>query len=55
MAAKGEAWELFDLSVDRAETNDLAEKFPEKVEQLEQDWTRRLKAYRALAVGKPLP
>lgn len=32
------AWELFDLSLDRAETKDLASRFPEKVRALEQAW-----------------
>jgi len=53
VAAKGEPWELFDLSVDRAETNNLAVRFPDKVKQLEAAWTRQLNAYRALALGKP--
>jgi arylsulfatase len=30
------AWELFDLSTDRAETNNLAAKLPDKVRELEQ-------------------
>ncbi len=31
-------WELYDLGVDRCEMNDLALKFPQKVEQLAQKW-----------------
>jgi len=53
VAAHGDPWELFDLSVDRAETNDLAARFPEKVKQLEAAWTRQLNACRGLAFGKP--
>jgi len=53
VAAHGDPWELFDLSVDRAETNDLAARLPEKVKQLEAAWTRQLNACRGLAFGKP--
>lgn len=31
-------WELYDLSVDRCEMNDLALKFPQRVEQLARKW-----------------
>ena len=31
-------WELYDLSKDRTETNDLATKFPERVEAMEKQW-----------------
>ncbi len=41
VAAKNDPWELYDLSVDRAETNNLASQRPEKVQELEQAWTRR--------------
>ncbi len=34
-------WELFDLSSDRAETNNLAAKMPEKVKELAAVWTRQ--------------
>jgi arylsulfatase len=34
----GGAWELYDLSVDRGETNDLAEKHPEKLQELVELW-----------------
>ena len=54
VAAKGEPWELFNLGVDRAETNDLAGQFPEKVKQLEQEWIRQLNSYRTMALGRPL-
>ncbi len=49
-AAKG-PWELFDLSTDRAETNDLAAQHPEKVRELEQAWTQRLEQCRKLAAA----
>lgn len=38
VSAKDEAWELFDLSKDRAETKDLVEAMPEKAKQLETVW-----------------
>ena len=38
VAAKGQPWELFDLSKDRAETRNLAGQFPAKVKKLEQLW-----------------
>ena len=31
-------WELFDLSIDRTEVNDLATRFPEKVEAMNALW-----------------
>jgi arylsulfatase len=34
-------WELFDLSTDRAETNNLAAKMPEKVRELADLWTKK--------------
>lgn len=38
VAAKDDPWELYDLSMDRAETNNLADQHPEKVQELEQVW-----------------
>jgi arylsulfatase len=35
-------WELFNLAEDRAETNNLAPKMPEKVRELAALWTARL-------------
>jgi arylsulfatase len=31
-------WELYDMSVDRTETNDLAVKYPDRVEQMGKQW-----------------
>jgi hypothetical protein len=31
-------WELFDMELDRTETNDLASRFPQRVAQIEADW-----------------
>jgi arylsulfatase A-like enzyme len=38
--ANAKRWELFDLELDRAETNDLATKYPARVQQMEADWLR---------------
>ena len=34
------SWELFDMEQDRTETNDLAARYPQRVEQMEADWLR---------------
>jgi arylsulfatase len=36
--ARQNAWELYDMTVDRTELNDLAAQHPEKVQQLERQW-----------------
>ena len=38
VAARDELWELYDLSSDRTEQNNLASSHPEQVKQLEKDW-----------------
>jgi arylsulfatase A-like enzyme len=43
-------WELYDLSVDRSEMNDLAARQPERARELEQAWTQRLAEFRELAM-----
>jgi len=47
-------WELYDVSKDRAESNDLASQNPEKVQELERMWNEHTAEFRALAV-KNLP
>jgi arylsulfatase A-like enzyme len=49
VAAKGDPWELYDLRSDRAESNNLAGKRPEKARELEARWTRELEAISRLA------
>ena len=49
VAAKNELWELYDLSKDRSETNNLANKLPEKVKELERLWLEKWEAFVALA------
>lgn len=43
-------WELYDLSKDRAESNDLASEQPEKVRELEQRWNKATDEFRELAM-----
>jgi arylsulfatase len=51
------AWELYDLSTDRGESHNLADKMPEKRRELEQAWNKAWEEIRTLAVrdlpGKP--
>jgi arylsulfatase len=47
-------WELYDLTTDRAESNDLASQHPEKLHELEQIWNQHTEEFRALAL-KDLP
>ncbi len=41
VAAKDQPWELYDLSKDRAEQNNLATQMPEKAKELESAWQRQ--------------
>ncbi len=45
VAAKGEPWELYDLSVDRAETNDVKDTHPEIVKRLSDQWDQQHKQF----------
>ena len=41
-------WELYNMEVDRTETNDLADTFPKKVEEMKkmwEDWAKRVNVY----------
>lgn len=49
VAAKGDAWELYDLKTDRAESHNLAASMPEKVKELEVVWQRQTDEFTALA------
>lgn len=44
VAAKDEPWELYDLSTDRAESQNLVQQRPEKAKELEALWNRELDA-----------
>ncbi len=46
---KQQQWELYDLGQDRSESINLADKFPDKVQELSQIWEDRWREFRALA------
>jgi len=48
VAAKGDPWELYDLSRDRAEQRNLAGQMPDKVKELEQAWQRQTENFSEL-------
>jgi arylsulfatase A-like enzyme len=43
------AWELYDLTTDRAEQHNLADEMPERVKELEQVWQRQVDSFTELA------
>jgi arylsulfatase A-like enzyme len=47
-------WELFDMELDRTETNDLASRFPQRVAQMEADWLQWAKQTGAPLKGTAL-
>lgn len=49
VAAKDEPWELYDLSMDRAEQNNLADKMPDKVRVLADLWQKQTDEFTDLA------
>jgi arylsulfatase A-like enzyme len=49
VAAKGDAWELYDLKTDRAEQQNLASAMPEKVKELELVWQRQTDSFTELS------
>jgi arylsulfatase len=54
VAAIDSPWELYDLRTDRSESHNLAAQQPDKVQQMEEAWTRHLEEFRRLAL-KDLP
>jgi arylsulfatase len=52
-AGQNGPWELYDLSVDRGESNNLATERPEKVRELEQLWQQRFDEFCQQAVQDP--
>ncbi|MCO6457409.1 MAG: arylsulfatase [Pirellulaceae bacterium] len=53
VAAKGEHWELYDLSTDRAESHNLADAHPDQAKRLEALWEQQLREITALAQLSP--
>ena len=49
VASKDEPWELYDLSVDRGESSDLAQTHPEKLQQLVKAWETSTEEFTELA------
>lgn len=49
VAAKGDAWELYDLKTDRAEQHNLAEQMPAKVKELADKWQNQTDEFTLLA------
>jgi arylsulfatase len=49
VACKNSPWELYNLSKDRSETNNLAEAQPERVKALDRLWTKHADEFRKLA------
>lgn len=45
-SGKNGKWELYNLKVDRCESNDLASKYPERVKQLAQQWADIAEGFR---------
>lgn len=50
VAAKGDAWALYDLSKDRGELKNVAAEHPDKVKELQTEWQRRFDEYAATAL-----
>jgi arylsulfatase len=48
VAAAGEPWELYDLKTDRAEQQNLAAAWPQKVQELERVWQRQTDSFTEL-------
>jgi len=55
VATKDQPWELFDLSKDRTETQDLAARFPGKVKELERLWQSKADQFARDAGSSPKP
>ena len=52
VAARDEAWELFNLNEDRTETQDLSYRMPERMLELEEYWEKMLNDIREVAPQK---
>ena len=54
IADDGQPWELYDLKTDRAEQQNLAERMPEKVNELSRVWQRQTDAFTELVKKTPI-
>ncbi len=54
-AGKDSAWELYDLSTDRAETHNLAEQQPDRVKVMAERWSKQTAEFTALALKDAPP
>ena len=50
VAPKGAPWELYHLRGDRAESNDLSQRYPDMARALENRWELRSSEFRKLAL-----
>ncbi|MGI8979673.1 MAG: arylsulfatase [Pirellulaceae bacterium] len=50
VAAKNEPWELYDLTTDRSESTNIAEKMPERVAELAKIWEAKQADFKELAM-----
>ena len=55
VAPKGQPWELYDLSSDRAEANDLSSAEPDRVAAMERAWNQQLGQAWRMATGETAP
>ncbi|MCL4118581.1 UNVERIFIED_CONTAM: hypothetical protein GTU68_006464 [Idotea baltica] len=53
VAAKGDPWELYDLSVDRTEQHNVAEQHPHRVQQMSERWKQQTDQFIELARKNP--
>jgi len=54
-AGEKSPWELYDLSKDRGEQNDLASSQPERLKEMVAQWEKQTEEYRALALKDATP
>jgi len=50
VAAGTSSWELYDLSTDRSEAHNLAATHPDRVKEMEKEWTRRTEEFKTVAM-----
>ena len=55
VAAKNQPWELYDLTTDRAEQQNLADVNPDVLETLQTEWNRLTNEFTELAQRNPIP